>query len=516
LEGFFFVNVGDWIRKWSQIAPKKTAIIDNGREFKYREVNERCNKVSHYLLKKGVGKGDRIAILSYNSHEFIEIYLAAAKIGAIFVPLNWRVAPNEILYILNDCSPKVLFFAGEYLDTVQLLRDNVEDIESYIAIGQGDSWAERYNQIESYPSKEPDGFVRPSFEDPQIILYTSGTTGTPKGVILSMRKTFFNALNADIFFKLTPNDIFLVSRPLFHSGGLLINSTPAFYKGATVVYKKRFSPPEYLNTIEKYHITHIEPAATFLNFVLKECDLDQHDFSSLKSFFTGGERVAVTLLQEYHRRGLALSQLFGMTETSTLTWLPTEYAYKKAGSVGKPVFHGDVAIINKEGQSISPGEVGEIRVRGPILMSGYWNRPEQTNEVIKNEWFCTGDLATYDEEGFIYMIDRAKDLYISGGENIHPTEIENLLLSNPTIYDVAVYGVPDEKWGEVGKASIILKEGMSVTVEEVMQFLKGKIGKFKIPKYFEFVEELPRTATGKIKRYLLTEAFKKDEKSVNP
>jgi fatty-acyl-CoA synthase len=331
-----------------------------------------------------------------------------------------------------------------------------------------------------------------------------------------MRKTFFNALNADIFFKLTPNDIFLVSRPLFHSGGLLINSTPAFYKGATVVYKKRFSPQEYLNTIEKYHITHIEPAATFLNFVLKECDLDQHDFSSLKSFFTGGERVAVTLLQEYHRRGLALSQLFGMTETSTLTWLPTEYAYKKAGSVGKPVFHGDVAIINKEGQSISPGEVGEIRVRGPILMSGYWNRPEQTNEVIKNEWFCTGDLATYDEEGFIYMIDRAKDLYISGGENIHPTEIENLLLANPTIYDVAVYGVPDEKWGEVGKASIILKEGMSVTVEEVMQFLKGKIGKFKIPKYLEFVEELPRTATGKIKRYLLTEAFKKDEKSANP
>jgi len=259
----------------------------------------------------------------------------------------------------------------------------------------------------------------------------------------------------------------------------------------------------------------MEPAATFLNFVLKECDLDQHNFGSLKSFFTGGERVAVTLLQEYHKRGLPLSQLFGMTETSTLTWLPTEDAHEKAGSVGKPVFHGDVEIVNKEEQIITPGVVGEIRVKGPVLMSGYWNRPEQTNEVMKNGWLYTGDLATYDEDGFIYMIDRAKDLYISGGENIHPTEIEKLLLTNPGIFDVAVYGVPDEKWGEVGKASIIPNEGVSITFEEVVQFLKGKIGKFKIPKYVEFVDELPRTASGKIKRYMLTEAFKKDEVSAN-
>ena len=504
------MNIGDWIRKWSLITPGKIAIIDDGKEFSYRELNDHANQVANYLLKKGAKKGDRISVLSYNCHEFIEIYFAVSKIGAIFVPLNWRMAPDELAYVLGDCTPSFLFFAEDFSETCLHLESRIESVKNYITLGRKPfSRADRYEEIARYPSAQPDGIQPPEFEDPHIIMYTSGTTGFPKGAVLSIRKTFFNTLNANIFFDLSPHDVFLVSRPLFHSGGLLIDSTPVFYRGATVIYQRRFGRQEFLDNVERYHVTVAEPAATFLNFILRECDLDRSNLRSLKSFFTGGERVPETLLKEYHSRGYPLSQLFGMTETSTLTWLPTGDAIRRAGSVGKPVFHGEVAIVDKQRRPVGPGDIGEMRVGGPILMSGYWNKPDQTREVMKDGWFYTGDLAKMDEEGFIYIIDRAKDMYISGGENIHPTEIEKLLLTNPKIFDVAVYGVPDENWGQVGKASIVLKNEQRMSFEEVEKFLKGKIGNFKIPRYVEFVDELPRTASGKIKRYLLAERSKK-------
>jgi fatty-acyl-CoA synthase len=410
---------------------------------------------------------------------------------------------------LNDCNPAFLFFSEDFSNTVLFLKVHIEHYIQVISIGREEfSWAESYNHIKRYPSMEPSGFEQPAFEDPHIIIYSSGTTGAPKGAVLSNRKTFYNALNADIFFKLTPNDIVLVTRPLFHSGGLLINSTPALYKGCTIIFKKHFSPQEYLETIEKYGVTISEPAATFLNFVLIECNLDRWKLGTLKSFYTGGERVPISLLRKYHQKNLHLSQLFGMTETSTLTWLPSEYAVDKAGSVGKPVFHGHVEIRNKDGKHIAPGEIGEIMVSGPILMNAYWKSPEQTADVIKNGWLHTGDLATMDEEGFFYIIDRAKDTYISGGENIQPAEIEKLLLTNPRIFDVAVCGVPDEKWGEVGKATIVVTKGQNLTSEEVTNFLRGKIGNYKIPHYIDFATKLPRTASGKIKRFILVEQFK--------
>jgi len=506
------MHIGDWVRKWSQINPNKTAIIEDGREFNYRELNERCNRIAHFLLDKGISKGDRIAILAYNSHEFMEIYLAAAKTGAIFVPLNWRMVRDEIVGILNDCSPKFLFFSEAFSDTALTLRDCEENLKFFITIGdEGNPWSFRYDDLQTCSLREPAPSESIQFNEPHILLYTSGTTGTPKGALLSNSKTFYNALNANIFFKLISNDVCLVSRPLFHSGGLLIDATPALYKGATIILKRRFNTQEYLETIEKYRVTIAEPPATFLNFILKECDLDKYDLRSLKCLYTGGERVQPTLLEAYHKRHIALSQLFGMTETSILTWLPTEYAYEKAGSVGKPVFHGDLKIVDRDGLEIGPGETGEIAVTGPILMSGYWKSPEQTAEVVRNGWFYTGDLARADDEGFIYIVDRIKDTYISGGENIHPTEIENQLLKNPSIFDVAVYGVPHEKWGEVGKASIVLKDGAVMTAGEVVEFLRPKIGKYKIPRYVEFIDGLPRTASGKIKRYLLAEKFRKDE-----
>lgn len=498
------MNVGDWIRKWSRLLPQKFAIIDGDRPFTYREVNERCNQMAHFLLEEGVSRGDRVGVLMYNSHEFMELYFALAKIGAICVPLNWRMAPPEIAYIVNDCRPTSLFFHDEFVDTAAFVKNNTDGVKFFVSLGKESiPWAQHSSAVEKGPSAEPEGFEEPNAEDPHLILYTSGTTGFPKGAVLSSRKTFYNALNANIFYGLTPHDIFLVSRPLFHSGGLLVDSTPVFYKGGTLIYRRRFSPQEYLEAIEKYKVTIIETSATFLNFILDECDLDKHHLKSLKCCYTGGERVSEILLRAYHQRGIRLSQIFGMTETSIVTWLPTDDAERKAGSVGRPVFHGEVKIVGSHSQEIKPGETGEIVVKGPILMSGYWNNSEITEQVLEHGWFHTGDLATIDDEGFLYIVDRKRDMYISGGENIYPAQIEKLLLSHAKIFDAAVYGVPDRKWGEVGKASIILKDGEEMTSVEVVKFLEGKIGKFKIPRYVDFVETLPRTAFGKIQKYLL-------------
>jgi fatty-acyl-CoA synthase len=336
-------------------------------------------------------------------------------------------------------------------------------------------------------------------------MYTSGTTGLPKGAILSHRKTFFNALNADLFYHLTSKDIMIVSRPLFHSGGLLVEAAPVLYKGGTLILKKRFQSHEILETIQKYRVTLLEMAATVYQFILQECDLSQYDLSSIRCYFTRGERVPKAMLKEFYRKGITLSQIFGQTEASTITFLSPEDAVPKMGSVGLPVFHGEVRIVDKTGKEASPGEVGEIIIKGPTLMSGYWNRPELTAETIRDGWLYTGDLARMDEEGYIYIVDREKDMYISGGENVYPAEIEKVLHTHPKIFDAGIVGIPDEKWGEVGKAFIVLKPKETMGNGEVFEFLKGKVAEYKIPKVVEYVEALPKTASGKIQKFILKE-----------
>jgi fatty-acyl-CoA synthase len=360
-------------------------------------------------------------------------------------------------------------------------------------------------EISKKPTDEPPASGSEGGEDPHILMYTSGTTGIPKGAVLSHRKTFFNVLNADMVYHLTPKDVMITSRPLFHSGGLLVQSAPILYKGGTLILKKRFRPQEILETIAKYRVTILELAPAVFQNILHDCDLDHYDLRSLRCLITGGERISIAMLEEYHRRGMNISQIFGQTETSTITFLPSKEAARKIGSVGLPVFHGDVRIVDKEGNEVKAGEVGEIVIKGPTLMSGYWNRPDLTAEAIRKGWLYTGDLARMDEEGYFYIVDREKDMYISGGENVYPAETEKLFFTHPKVSDVGIVGVPHEKWGEVGKAYIVLKPGETMTQEEALGFLRGKVGKYKIPNYVEFVKELPKTASGKIQKYLLKE-----------
>lgn len=509
------INIGDWINKWSIIQPKKNILIFEDHPITYLQLNQRINRLSNLLIELGIKKGDRIAVLLYNCPQYIEIFFSLSKIGAIMVPLNWRLAKPELEFILQDCTPCALIFESEFENIVTSIRKDLSlfDIR-YIELGDNClDWALSYeNSIYSKSFDDPFLNYYVGDEDPHILMYTSGTTGIPKGAVLSHRKTFFNVLNADIFYGLSSEDIMIVSRPMFHSGGLLVDSAPILYKGGTLILKKRFRPQEIMEAVERYRVTILELPATVYQFILNECDISKFDLSSVRCFFTGGERIPIALLKEYLNRGIVISQIFGQTEASTITFLPKEKAIEKIGSIGVPVFHGEVRIINKDGKDVSINEVGEIIIKGPTLMSGYWKRPDLTSETIKDGWLYTGDLAKKDEEGFIYIIDREKDMYISGGENIYPAEIEKIYFTHPKIFDVAVIGVANEKWGEVGKAYIVLKPGETMTEEEALKFLEGKIGKYKIPKYVECVEALPKNASGKIQKYILKQWHENKQK----
>jgi fatty-acyl-CoA synthase len=502
------INIGEWIRKWSFLQPHKRALIFEDRPFTYQEVNLRTNQLCHFLLNNGVQKGDRISVLLYNCHQYIEIFFAISKIGAILVPLNWRLAGPELEFIIKDSGSRMLIFDPEFAEVVASFSSNLNlSRRDYVSVGSPcPDWTKDYEKgVLENPVHEPRLDVPVGDEDPHILMYTSGTTGIPKGAILSHRKTFFNALNADIFYNLTGKDIMIVSRPMFHSGGLLVEAAPVLYKGGTLIFKKRFRPSEILETVQKYRVTLLELPATVYQFILLECDLKQYDLSSIRCYFTGGERVPKVMLKEYYRKGITISQIFGQTEASTITFLSPDDAVLKIGSVGLPVFHGEVRIVDKTGRDVSPGEVGEIIIKGPTLMSGYWNRPDLTAETIRDGWLYTGDLARTDEEGYVFIIDREKDMYISGGENVYPAEVEKVLHTHPKILDAGIVGVPDEKWGEVGKAFVVLKSGETMGSEEVFEFLKGKVAKYKIPRHVEFVEELPKTASGKIQKFVLKE-----------
>jgi fatty-acyl-CoA synthase len=446
------------------------------------------------LQELGIGKNDRVGVLYVQYLPACRDLFWPGKARAILVPLNTRFVSAELGYIIEDSGLTALIFGEAFTGVLEPLIENLPVGKGhYLCLGKNPAWARNYEDEMALQGSagEPSVDDPTGGEDPIIIMYTSGTTGSPKGAILSHRKTFFNALNANVYYGLTASDIMLAPRPMFHSGGLLVELCPMIYKGGTLVMKGRFKPEEYLINVEKYKVTVLEVAATVLRFILEECDIKKYDLSSLRVCITGGERVPPTLLEDYAEKGIIVSQIYGQTETSTLTWLSMEDAVRKRGSVGKPVFHGDVRVVGKDGKVIGPGEVGEIVVSGYITMNGYWGKPELTEGTIVNGWLHTGDLARVDEEGFFYIVDREKDMYISGGENVYPAEIEKAFLENGKVLNVGVTGIPDKKWGEVGLAVIVLKDDEAMTEDEAIAYCDGRIAKYKIPKVVKFVKRLP-------------------------
>jgi fatty-acyl-CoA synthase len=457
--------------------------------------------------------GDRIVVLLSNCPEFLEIYFACCRLGAIFVPINFRSASPEIDYFLQNSRPRLLIFGSEYAEQIDNLnlKDSLPPILSACVgpdrIGRGG--IDYLGETATYDGKKP--FLTRTLgpadpEEPQVIMYTSGTTGLPKGAVLTHRKTFFNCLNADIFFKLHVDDMMLVILPLFHSGGLFIQAAPTIYKGATLVIHPKFDPLDVYRDIERYKVTKFLGVPTIYKSLVSVPAAQQGDISSLKVCAGGGEKTTPDLIAQCKDAGLGFRQVMGQTETSILLWASEEDSLRKPGTVGRPVFHAEVNVVDKYGKPVELGEVGEIVVRGSIMMKEYWQDPARTEETIKNGYLYTGDLARLDEEGFFYLVDRARDMYITGGENVYPAEIERVLKEHPQIEDAAVAGIPDDAWGEVGHAFIIREPGASISAAEILAFCKNRLAAFKSPRKITFCEDFPRTSLGKVQKRELLES----------
>jgi len=502
--------IGDMVDKWSICCPDKLAVICEDVGVTYFELKERVNRAGNCLLSRGIKNGDRVSLLLYNGIEYVELFIALSKIGAIACPMSVRLTPSEIEYQLKDSGSSMILFDEELAGNIEKTRGSVPlGEQGYWCVGRKiPEWAVDYGErVKTFPADPPKPMRPIDWEDAQIIMYTSGTTGSPKGAVTSHRKTFFNMLNAQIYHEMRFEDIVLSPYPFFHSAGLLIYSMPFLSRGCTVVVRRKYTPEKMLQDVEKYKVTMFGAVTTVLKQVLESGMIDKYDHSSVRIFGGGGEKTSVDLIERYAAKGLYLQQRMGQTETSILCSMLKKDALRKKGSIGQPVFYADIRIVDEDGKEMPPGERGEMVVKGPTLMSGYWNKPEETAKTIVNGVLHTGDVAVKDEDGFVYIVDRIKDMYRSGGENVYPAEMEKILLAHPKISQVAIIGVPDEKWTEVGMAFVLPKEGQHISKEEVQEFLRGKVAKFKIPVYVEFVDSLPVTSAGKIKKVELKKKY---------
>ncbi len=511
------VNASWWVQRWSELQPEKTAIVFEGRRISYRELNARANRTACWLQSLGIEKGDRTAVFLQNGPEFVELYLACSRLGAIFVPLNFRLAPPEVDYLIKHCRPRLLVFSRLFEKTVRALNLGHYRPPLLAAVvgnsGKTEGILDYRTETELFSGQTP--FITPSLgpadpEEPHVIMYTSGTTGRPKGAVLSHRKTFFNCLNAEVFFQLSFDDRMLILLPLFHSGGLFIQASPCLYKGATLIIHRRFDAIKAYQDIEEFEVTKFLGVPTVFRSLLQVEAERRGDVASLAVCAIGGEKVTAELLSECRQNGFPLRQIMGQTETSILLWASEEESLQRPGTVGRPVFHAEVKLVDRQGRRVRPGHIGEIVVRGSIMMKEYWQDPVQTEQVLEGGWLRTGDLARMDEDGYYYLVDRAKDMYISGGENVYPAEIERVLSEHPGIADVAVIGIPDETYGEVGHAFIIAEDQAELSEDDVILYCKGRLAGYKLPRKVTFCRDFPRTPLGKVRKFLLNGKSKED------
>jgi fatty-acyl-CoA synthase len=511
-------GVGYIVRKRADLNPSSTAIIFEGKSISFQDLNEGTNRAAHMMQQKGLKKGDRISVLQLNCVEFLETYFAAAKLGVVFVPLNWRLAPPELEYQLNDCRARMLIFHDQFQGNVDEIRSRIKvEKGSFIYLKSGNQnqpeqpeWAEDYQRlVGTQPAVEPVPDKPVKIDDALAIIYTSGVTGNPKGAVLTHEQTYFKNFQVGIYMGATPNDVVVAQMPLFHSGGLFIVANPALNAGMTMVMRRGFNPDEFAEDIQTYKATIVFALTTMWKLILATGKLDHTDVSSVRCVVGGGERTPPSLFEELAKRKLYMQQGFGQTENSAMMLLPKEDIFRKMGSIGKPGFFTDVWIADEKGRRLPPNQIGEIVAKGPTVMSGYWHMPEATKGAIVDGVLRTGDLGYTDDEGYFYIVDRAKDMYRSGGENVYPAEVEKILCTHPKIGNAAMIGVPDDKWGETGMVFVVPQFGQDITKEEVLEFLTGKVSKFKYPKYVNIVKELPLTSTMKVKKNELKAQYAK-------
>lgn len=503
------VKYYDWTAYHADMRGDKVAIVDldTQNELTYQALEDHANRLASWLQGQGVVKGDRVAMLTPNCPEVFEAQFACSKIGAICIPLNWRLTVPELEYILGDSTPKVLVFDTKFTDAAAQLIDLCK-VPSQLQVDEEDANCS-YQQALQAASGDYQA-AECTLDDVAMIMYTSGTTGHPKGAMITYGMNFYNAVNLGIPANISSNAVQLVVLPLFHTGGMNCYANPILHAGGRILLMRDFEPGRALAILgdESLGVTHFFGVPAPYQFMMQHADFAATDLSRLITAGVGGAPCAEAILRGWIDRGVPLIQGWGMTETSPGgTALDANDVMRKIGSAGKPLLHTEIKIIGDEGETLPRGEVGELLIRGPNITPGYWNKPEATESSFVDGWLKTGDAARFDEEGFIYIVDRWKDMYISGGENVYPAEVENVLYQLEQVAEAAIIGVPDDRWGETGKAVLVLKHGQTLDADAVVAHCIANLAKFKVPSSVEFIDALPRNATGKVLKRTLRERY---------
>ncbi len=504
--------IGDYLARRELYSPDKLAFIDAGKSpewrLTFRDANRRANKLANWLKSQGVEKGDRVAILGRDGYEHLDLFFACSKIGAIHTALNWRSHWRELLEIFNYTNPKILVFSDDFKESIANLTDHYPLITVHL---DGNGVNDSVPFEPTLQSASDSAVTCPSLEAEDIaaLIFTGGTTGLPKAAEVSHRMIAWNTLNT-VIHDVTHNDVYLNVFPMFHTGGLFVYTLPQVIFGGTTILIRAFDPAQVLNLLEREKVTIFAAVPTMYQMLTTAPNWDSVDLSALRFCTSGGAPLPVPLVEKYTKeKNIRFKQGFGMTEFGPgIFALAPEDAIRKAGSIGRPNFFVDAQIVGEQNQFLGPNEAGELVLKGPSYSSGYFNNPEATKAAVDERgYFHTGDVAQYDDEGYFYIVDRKKDMFISGGENVYPAEIEKALYQHPAVHMCAVIGLPDAKWGEVGKACVVLKAGQSITEVELIKFMTERLAKYKVPKSVSFMEALPISAAGKILKRELKEKW---------
>ncbi|MEM1229626.1 MAG: long-chain-fatty-acid--CoA ligase [Pseudomonadota bacterium] len=504
-------NIGALLTKQAFLNTGTEAYADDysGLRLTFAALNGRSNQLANAFLAAGIEKGERVGLLLMNGVEFIESFFALAKIGAVVVPLNWRLVADELEFILKDSGTRRLIFDDAFADVVSELhgRGDKTDIEQWLHVtdGAADAFAISYAAFrDGAPDTEPALGARDG--DMLFIMYTSGTTGLPKGVVHTHKTMLWATLTIGQAPVYHAGDRYLACLPMFHVGAL----TPLavnVYKGVTSVVMRSFDPVRAWELIQSERVSTALMVPAMLNFMNQVPQLERFDRSSLRWVMTGAAPVPAELIARYAELDIEVLQVYGLTEScGPACLMDGANALRKPSSTGRAFFHTDVRIVDEAGQDCAPGVAGEVIVGGPHIMVEYWNRPDATAETLRDGWLYTGDVAVMDEEGFVSIADRKKDMIISGGENVYPAEVEAALMTHPQISEAAVIGQPSERWGE-SPFAIVVRSDSAVSEADVLQHCQGKLARYKQPCGVAFIDEIPRNPSGKILKRLLREDF---------
>ena len=509
------MNIGSLLTQNARKYPELLAIECEGRSYTYRQFNEEVNQLAHGLMEQGVKKGDKLALMMKNSDHFVFTFFAAAKIGAVAVPVNFRLTASEVQYILQQSDAAVVVCDQEFESIIAEAKQGA-GVRLVITVGEPETTGYySYEKILSSNKEEPN--VEVSQQDDLEILYTSGTTGRPKGALFTHDKIFKVGISVVINMGIRPHEHILHLAPLFHSAQLNLFLISGVALGATHIIHRDFHPVKTLQAIQEHKITHLFAVPAMYNFLLQVPNAADYDLSSIKRVGYGAAPMAPELVKKSMQlfKTDQFYNLCGLTEAGPGGILLDPEGHKNhLGKGGKPIFLTETRVVNEEGIDVLPGVIGEFIVRSPMVMKEYYKKPEETKNTLKNGWLYTGDLATMDEEGYITLVDRKKDMIISGGENVYSVEVESVLFEHPGILDAAIIGLPDEVWGEAVCAIIVPKEGAVIEEQELRSFCRQKLAGYKVPRRIFIEEQLPRNASGKVLKYQLRQKMR-DESTVN-